>query len=616
MARTRLNVLSAWQDCHRCQRCGQREAVVAQRWPRGVRVVLLDTSMPVETQLFGALPPRLLDRARELAERLGLAGDEVVADALVACGAAESATPDEVAACAARFLEHQRGGSRPDLMVFLGRHTYALARRAGLIDAAGWSPLGWNGRVPVLLADGNVDDLVAAVANALRLQPAASPLPRSPLMRTMARPLLEVLGPHARHRIDAGSGWTTRGRPLRQADVERHLMAELAVGADSPDTTWPYVVLDLDRHDCVQAERFETTLKSVRRLFPQAFYVRSSASGGVHVYLKLPPKVRYLEAVKFMRVFLNVKGVRWYEANSVMTEVVEVPPEPPRLPFGPGSYALDIALPLEAQVMAFIGFVTSGSTRDYEGACRQVWQRVSSGTDRRFTPAVGRRLRALEGMPLTPATPPRLDPADPWSGLILRLSEELHEVGALGVPAYGTRTEYTRRLINELPQFIDESEAIEFVEHWLYLRRHKSKDWAGSGEAVARKTLEMVHDRYGRGLPLRAWRHIHPLVLAGHAHVIRSQRARVAIARDQLVATAFSVATKFFLDAAGERAISRFELEKFCRSDSAGTVRRMLEHGRWLLPTRPPVRRQRASMYRLAVGLWPARPGEPVIHRP
>lgn len=601
--------LPRWSDCRRCSRWQHREGVVAPKWPGSCSVLLLDEHMPVDCQILGELPPRLLRARTLLVSELGMSEKEVALDALCACGVAPDPTPDEVAACAARLS--QRAPSQLKLVGFVRERALSLARQAGLVRNDQWHPHGSYERAPTVLVE-DLDRLPQVVAQYLGRTP---PPPKKTAVACTSA-LLRALPQHDRYRIlrPTDGEWKTHRGPLTTGLVRQHLKGRLWVGPDSPTEHWNYVVLDVDVHGALQRSKFTSTLGKLKSHFRNACFVQSSSSGGVHVYLRLPPGVKYGRAVLRVRAYLNLKGLRWVAHDKLIAEAVEVPRQPPRLPFGAGSFLLNSTDDIGEQCREFINYITTAPTTYYERIVEEVDGKVHWGASRRFTPAVGRRLRELAEAQYGGEAAPVLEPGDPWNSVVHNLSEAERTIATRGVVAYGTRFADTKRLVDALTDLVPEGAAVTLMGYWLNNRNHASKDIASRPQLTYRETMDLVRRAYKYGLPERAWRGrgiSYDVIQAYFAHP-RVHQFRVS----SVLKTAFYIAKKFYVVGVSERSVTALEFERFTGKNTAREVRAILTRGNtWLVQCSSPVPGQKATGYRL-IKYWPLRPGERVLHQP
>ena len=637
--------LEGWKECERCERHRSRLGVYAPKWPDRVRVVIMTLNATMDVQLMqrdGIVVERLVSM---FAHRLDLAHDEIVGDVLVACGMGPRPGPDEIAACSARFAIQARLAARPSVVVFVGNATKAMAIAAGLLDDRGnFAPCGTTLVVQVLVVDpGDPEPGLRSAALALNILPGV-PIARSQPSRTTdtAKRLLDVLGDHEGHgELKQGHAkWSRhRCRALTTELVDRHLKGELFVSAFRPTGAWRFVVLDVDRHNSIQANYLDETLLEVQRHFPNSLAITSSASGGAHVYVALPEGVRYQEAALWVKVYLTAVGLRWKVLGVVTSELVEVPSHPPRLPFGVGSMIRGSVKPLDVQIEQFVEFVLHGRFTDYE---RMIERLNAFKIERRvpfsmsWTPAHPLRIArwlAEKELGIDRKKKPKLGASDPWRRIVTSkmLPHHLAHVAANGVPSYGTRHRWTRELIKWLADVVDRETLQRLMPHWLQSRRHISRDIDADLEAVTIRTAELVDAHYQKlaGVPVRVWTIVEADVRAAHPrevalarmnyNVFHNRKARVKRPRelgvDLLLVTAFFILRGFFEAGSKTRPVPRREFMRFAKKNAAD-VEKILTRGHWLRLTSPAVQGVSPRCYLLVGETWPAMPGEERIYLP
>lgn len=678
MGRRRLRGLRDWDDCERCSRCQGTPGRFTPEWPQHVKVVVLcEAWAPVSLTL--ERPDPLVERlASDLRDSLCLAPDEVMADALVACGLSGEATIDAVAACTERLISATEDGRVPTVVLAMTPRVLGLLRWSGVIDEGGtWAPAcpPTQGRPKVLVHDGDAARTVKLVADALGRHVTMDNEAREPLLQR-AGALFRALRGHAHRKVrEIDGGWTRHAAPLTTRLVKAHLAGNRWVAPASPDRDWRYVVIDIDRHNALQAQKFESTLQQVNRLFGDGFVVNSSPSGGVHVYIRKPRGLPYRHAAEILRAFLFLQGVGWAAAPGhpeVRSQLVEVPDDPPRLPFGRGSRIPGSAEPIEVQLDQFFTFLARDGTSDFDLALARVRgeiQRTRGGKPReRWTPAeLGRLHTTLIDAELglrTSREIPALPDTDPWYPWLRRLPRGVAVVATTGIPAYGTRTTWTLRLVRELRRLVNEAEAQRLMLHWLDARPHNSVDLARSPGAVRQETLEILRAQYVRGVPVRVWNEIvrgietalytgkpptgaigcgsptgaaptDGAVLEVSGSSINPQRPGGAapewgppdlfdwrlptkrFPREVVLDTAFAIVTRFFTKNVQRRPIPAREFAAFVRPGDVPDMRLLFSFlpgtVGWLVPSGGPERGRAAAKYELAPLLWPALPGEELL---
>lgn len=643
-----MKSLPLWNDCTRCSRHEHRVAVFAPAWPPSVRVVVIGLAASRAAQGAQSHDPKILRLIETLRDGLGLGPEECVADHLLACGLGRRVTADQVAACGTRFVEQEKQwGARLEAVVVVGREAQSLVLESGLVNMKAnpwaWAPIGTGQSCAVVLVEDPAQILadVGAVLGISVRKPRR--LPRSRLA-ARAPELLSVLGRHDGHRTKRGetADWRTLRRSISAVLLQEHLKGRLWVAPHGTTGAWPYVVLDVDRHNAVQEQAFDTTLQKLKRHFPNSLFVQSSSSGGVHVYVRLPKGTHYRTAARWMRAYLTLRGIRWKKITGVdgkviQAELVEVPPQPPRLPFGAGSSIVGANKPLLQQLDQFLGFITSKAPREYTRAKNhaiRMLRREGLEFSGRWTPARRRRLDAwmiCEEVGLTDKkAPARLPAGDPWLAVELKdLPQHLRQVALTGIPAYGTRVRWTHALVEALVDRVPEDDVRALMAHWLKGRAHASEDIAADLEYVIQETDVIITGVYWRlrGVPQRFWTAIEdelrrfwqafrrppsPQLPPLHLQQVRApHRFRF----DDLRRTAFFIARAFYAEGEQERAIFAEEFERFTGSNTAHDVQELLtKAGSWLHYTSPPAAGVVARRFKIL--LWPRRRGEPSLYIP
>ena len=609
-----------WTDCTRCPRHEHRFAVRSLRWPPTAQVVLLTSHASRTEQACGGLAPRVARLRESIQAAFGFSEDQVIADSLAACGIG-APRPGDVAACSRRFLDQS---ATPTVVVLIGKATAALARLAGLLDQSTWQPVG---TAPVSAIVTEHEDAIAALSAYLRQAPSlAPPQPRAALS-LLAPDLYRTLGPCEGYAVKKpGKEWVRSSRRgLRQTDVCHHLEGRHWVAPFRPRGLWPFVVLDIDRHDAIQEQCFAQTMTKLMALLPNSFVAQSSESGGRHVYVRLPDDVRYDNATTWLRAYLLLHEVRFAEkaaaGKRLRSELVEVKNHPPRLPFGLGSVIPGSALPLEAQLRQFLAWVNTSDSGDYNKAHEEASKEFSA--PRRWNYTTLKRVTAavLEREAGPCEHEGKLQPNDPWLGVHASLPKHLRGVVLSGIPAYGTRTAWTTALIATLSDHVDEPTAHALVEHWLRTRRHQSEDVAEDLEQVVREAHERVTKHYNRvqGVPVRIWSQIEHLVNVAlrEARLLGKDRFPYlrnsqSLVSTEALATAFFVARGYFEAGVRQRQVPEREFAAFCGKNQAHDMQELLTWSSgWLYFSTKAVPQVSARSYELS--FWPALPGEPAL---
>lgn len=650
MGRSLLKLLPAWEDCRRCERHRHRLGIFAPAWPAAAKVIVLDVVATPATQIVGKADPPVRRVIEELRERLGLDEDQCVGDVLVACGVGARVSPDEVAACASRLATQAPCEDGPRVVAFLTNAAFMLAQDAGLVCTVdgrlAWKPVGSTSAADIVVVENN-DKMAESIAGCLgRTCRPPAPEPGRAALALRAPALFGVMGDHLGVRIleKGGRNWGTwKDYVVDEDALRRHLEGHHGwLSPFHPQGAWTYVVIDLDRHNAIQEEVFDETLKKVRRAFPSSIALTSSSSGGVHLYVPLPPAWEYAHAALIVRAFVTLKGLRWpqtSERRAIWTELVEVPQQPPRLPFGVGSGMLNSHKPLDRQLDDFLASLKRrAAAKDFERARDEVFKVLHVGDPGgALTPAARRKLeRKLLELEVEHVPAAELDPSDPWAALDphhkpkprAALSHAAWKVATCGVPAYGTRYRWTEKLVAELGDLVEPAEAEALMVHWLRHRPHLSAGIATDIDAAETATRMTIRRHYKRlaGVPVRIWKMVEKKIFSAY----RSLRTRPAalyllrrrpLARmqkldlDDVLATTFFVLRKFFQRKTDVRALPTAELARFVGKDDARLIRFLLaDGGQVLWRAGDPVVGKKSTVYRLV--LFRARAFEPRIFVP
>jgi hypothetical protein len=634
MGRSLVTLAERWKDCARCERHQRRLAVYAPVWPKGVEVVVLGAVASRAVQAAQMPGPDLLVVVDALQRELGLSENTCMPDHLAACGLDTRLTADEIAACAQRFMEHAASGACPNVIVLFGQKAQGLAIEAGLVDAAGstWKPAGAviPARVVTIEDHRTLGKGIQHVARLL--QKNIGPIRRESrtLLSAKAEDLLGVLGDHTKHGVlKAETSWNrSKRRSLGVRHIHAHLAGKYYVAPFHPKGAWPFVVIDVDRHNAVQEAVFRKTLGNLRKLFPKSLFIRSSPSGGIHLYVRLPPGVSYADGALTLRAFVTLRKLRWHNAGGrerpLRAEIVEVPDQPVRLPFGYGSFLLGSTKPLHEQLDEFIQFVQRADHGDFDKASRYVDKELQVGG---HSPLVrhGMLLKSMlreevRGMPWLP-----LGDTDPWQKVIEKLPDPLQIIVAYGIPAYGTRHRWTRALVEQLVDLVPPEDVQSLMRHWLHNRDHESEDWEVDPALVERQTATIIEDIYKKlhGVPEEFWKRIEQNIVTTfqvnsrarvgspeHSFMAARMRWHFQFKLEDMLRTAFFIARRFFELGRRERTVSFREFGRFVGKDKARVMRRMIVGtGEWLWQTASAEPGKHARIYRLTDIVWPPAPG-------
>lgn len=621
--------LPLWNDCVRCERSKTRLGVLATRWPRGVQIVVLADRARRGSQAAGALDPDILRVVEAIRDSIPLPTDAVVGEILVACGLGEL-LDDHAAACSPRFIANVEAEARPRVVMFLDDRAATLAKLAGMFDGTSFAPIGWGAPTPALVWNGAPTIRALAAHLGQPLQPVPGVARGN--IAAMAPDLLGVLGEHrSRGRRDLGAqGWRRyKNWPLTITAVRAHLSQKVWLAPFHPRGPWPFVVIDIDRHNALQEVEFHATLRAARREFPDAFVVQSSASKGVHVYVRLPPEVEYEQAALIVRAFLTLKGLRFTGKNNnrVASELTEVPEQPVRLPFGLDSHVPGSPKSLEAQLRDFIAFAKKkpNSASSFIAAKKAVYAKLKL----RGAWKHEHREKIREWLLLKEAGGGKAAPlpaTDPWAPIIKTLPRKmfpkaLRRIAVTGIPAYGTRTRWTMALAEHVE--LDAAETL--MLHWLRSRDHVSEDVESDMAATEAQTSKIVRDAYKKvGVPVRAWEAAKKDI-GTYFHALRSPHfGRHATARrlkdpsaftvTDLYDTAFAILRKFYERGSSTRRINSREFGQYAGKNNAADIEKVLTSGKWLKFVGHAIEGKQSRTFALAQELWPRRPYEECLH--
>lgn len=612
-----------------------------------------------------ARSPRAEAFAFELAFKLNVNQADVVVDVLLACGLGHESAADHIAACSARFVENTKKYGSPDVVIVVGQHARAAVIGAGLIDGQYWAPVG-AARSPAFVTQtwslprGTAADISRVLGTKCRIGRA----PKKDL--SIAQKLLGALG--------WGDGSASRGRtaeswkrrktsPLTVERVDMHLRGKCFWAPFRPRGEWPFVVVDADRHDALQEFHAAETMKQLRQHLPSGFFIESSTSGGLHVYVKLPPNVQYHEAATWLEAYFALKKLLVLEKKVaragrplaiLRSSRLEVPRHPVRLPFGHGSSIVKArshagsqpADTARTKVNAFIDWLQASSTTDFERAQQFVMAQLK--INGRWSLEKKALLeRSIEEAHVAGFSTATLPHNDPWFNIVPQLTagdRALRVIASRGVPAMGTRTRWTERLVDVLFDIVPPDEAEQLMLHWLRDREHNSEDIEidpPGVEAALRRKIE-AKKKIVQGVPMRVWTAVEERLQRGWGILHTTQKpgwmlpvemarrlrpllqpgtlSELAERHDWLRRTAFFILRRFFDRRArttdgsdGERPIPRREFSAFLPNDMQAAVKEFFLLAGWLGISGRYEKGVSARKFKLAGDLWPSIPGEDVL---
>jgi hypothetical protein len=569
-----------------------------------------------------------------------LAARDVHVDALLACGPSSEALPHEAAACAQRIEDQAILNPWPvDLVVLVGDYTARLARNAGLLSASGFL-LGKANRRAVTVRewwDVGVDPAWNVLGSAPLQSAPALPSPSA------AEPILTALVA----RRSAGHAWRPIGGEWKrvrsragQDEVRDHLAGKGWLSPFLPIGDWPYCVLDVDIHNAIQYAHYDATFSVLRRLFPKSLVFTSSASGGCHFYVRLPPGVAYADAALWLAEYVLSHGLLFHTSTpgrfatahgTVATRIVEVPVHPPRLPFGLGSSLRGHPEPTQA-VAHFGQWLASTDCADFNRAQNFVAQ---GRRQKRRWPERAAWVRAfmheLELEALGPKTRKPLPPTDPWHPYLPKLSRSLAVLATRGCLAFGTRTGSMVRLADALTELVDPVAAKALLRYWIENRPHSSEDIHSAMDDVLTFGDRCIDEAFaGLGLPEEVWKRAEQKIRTVYANVATGH-SPISLTETECGRAAFYVMGLFYQAGRGQIPIAAEQFGLALRDDDIGglpvrrpnqsrvaEVRTAMTSINLIKMVRSPVPVARvAGEYELEPPFWPPPPaGGSVVYRP
>ncbi|UQA57483.1 hypothetical protein [Polyangium aurulentum] len=596
-------------------------------------VVVIAAAASRTSQAVGHLDPTLERLVEEIRARWGLAADEVHGDVLLACGPSRPGAAHEVAACFQRLEDQtELGEQTPKLVVLLGHQTARLARLAGALNAQG-ARLG-RARVPAVVIS-SLEDIGTDPAWEVLGPPTAGPLHHITYGPAAEALLWRVIHGrthgHAFRELD-GPWQRFPGRRPARGDVEAHVAGGGWLSPFQPVGTWPYVVLDVDLHHAAQGATFDATLAQLRQLFPGSKFYRSSDSGGVHVFVKLPDGTTYAEGAVTMAEYLAKKSLligrvpsRSEGKGDIFFRRIEVPAHPPRLPFGRGSAWLDG--PAANAVADYEHWLQNDAARDYLHAKQETEKtgiRVVKGRWTERAAWVRTYIHNLELAAFPAGGAKSLMPPDPWAPLLPKLAPVVQDLVLRGCPAYGTRTAVMQRLADALAELVEPPVARELLRYWVNHRDHRSEDIELDREAVIAAVDEFVDAAFAEQgfVPEAVWAIAERRIDAFY----NASTVPLLLTRDQCRRATFNVLRLFYrrsrcvIPIAGERFGLALKEERAGDLPKRRPFRNQVARARKTLMTLGLLRevtpadrhRHRAAEYELLPPYWPppTSPGE------
>ena len=512
--------------------------------------------------MIGGPDPRPQRVAEEICALYKLKRLDVHVDVLLACGSANGGEGHEVAACAQRLEDQATFNAWPlELVVLHGHHAARSARSAGLLTSAGFR-LGGKDREVVIVRDASEvgEGPEWSVLGSLRRKTLKAKY-------SSIAGLPELLWQTVESRC-TGHAWRPRDgeweRVRGAAPFDRfedHVQGVGWLSPFRPIRFWEYCVLDVDLHNAIQDREHEATVRKLKKLFKTSLFFTSSASGGLHVYVRLPPKTRYADAVVWLAEYLMLHSLlihksspRRFAADTgpVATRIVEVPLHPPRLPFGFGSELDGFPDPAKA-VARFERWLKAEDFTDFTAARTHV--ETHRGSTRGRWPWRAEWVRTyvndLELEALAVPKPKALTPTDPWLPYVPRLARNAATLVTHGCLAFGTRTAVMDRIADALVQLVEPDEARVLLRYWVEHREHNSEDIHIAKRRVLDHADDLVKKKFaGRGVPTAVW-------VAVEAEIRQKYSAGVVhhdgLAENECLRAAFYILRLFYGDGRARR---------------------------------------------------------------
>jgi len=525
------------------------------------------------------------------------------------------------------------------LVVLLGDHAARMARDAGLLTAAGF-----------LVADRRIPATVVREVGDVGIGPEwaalGTPVKFSPVVRypTAVEVLWGIVqgrcSGHAWKPIDGE--WRRSFEKPGQELVHAHIEGRGWLSPYRPYGAWPYCVIDVDLHNAIQSRAHDDVMRRLTAQFPRSLVLRSSATWGIHLYVRLPEGMAYTDAAIWLSEYLLVNDLMFERAEPgpfatatgmVATKLVDVPLHPPRLPFGLGSGLRGTPDPAAA-VERFTRWLTSADSSDFDEARTLVEQkrpRTKRWPERAAWASTFVHELELEALGMRDREK-KLLAGDPWAPYMARLAPSLRVLVSRGCLAFGTRTATMMRIVDALADMVDPDEARRLLRHWVEHRDHHSEDIHGAREEVLAFGDRLIDDAFaGRGVPEAAWLHGDAQISAMFAH-IKSGRARdFGLTLEECRRAVFYILRLFFAERSGNIPIAGEQFGLALRDDNFGGLpvqrpnRNRVAHVADALirlgvieRTRPASHADhRAAEYALRPPYWPPPPtGSPIVFRP
>src|ERR1039457_4534939 len=307
--------------------------------------------------------------------------------------------------------------------------------------------------------------------------------------------------------------WLIDDGPDRASDnrIARHLTGEEALASFGLHRA-SVLTLDLDRHGDFQRINFDDTLAKTRALFPRAFPLRSSSSGGAHLLIFLTNEVNYKELAGLARLFLHRHGLGEVPVGDSLYERVEIPANGVRLPLGPGSYPLLKGFDESSPVLEMLGaMVEHAETQAVDPLTLFTAERADVDMHiekTRWPVTLANRIRAAQALlheeqqntrrSITKDAVERLLESDHYGSLFKAAPDFVKRLYAVGIETYGTRWRATKRIPVWLAaRGCSKAKAVRILEHWVMNRRHVSHDIQNNIDRIIKDLPKVVKSAFG-----------------------------------------------------------------------------------------------------------------------
>ncbi|HWA24386.1 MAG TPA: hypothetical protein VG734_01835 [Lacunisphaera sp.] len=582
----------------------------------------MSETVSAESQAAGVPDRILVDAVTAIERECGLKQGECVGDVLAACGT-DAPTPDDVAACSARFSGSAL--ATLELVILLGPDAYRLARLAGLLMNGNWQPHPQNRGVAVVHALHIGEAAVAACKYLVGTKPARQ---RKGPTLVSDDDVAQVAGLLGAHRFT--SKWTgSNYNQVPARGVREHLRGRTLL-AVAPRKDWRFVVVEVLRQSAVQHAAFQETMDQLVKLLPGAIALAGDNGGWVYVPV---PSVRYIQAALYLRAFLGIHELLWCDVGCdgslVRVSITAVSTGRLVLPFAGGSRFVNNKSNFSAQVQQFVQAVQLDKGQLYADIVATVREKcglrsVWSATTKR---KIGQFLFANSVAHLKPATLPPNALSSSWSSALQVLSIPAQDIAIHGSSTWDSIEVWAAELLTELGRRLPRDQVEALMREWAAERQHAGLSRGGSSDVVRR--IDMAVARYyanRTGVPVRFWdsmkshvsRNYHRALQRGNGLHFgqRAPRAANQLALPDLLATAFSIAEQFYRGRINERKIWEERFEEFTGDSTASDVEKILTRHSWLVMVRKAVPDVAPRVYRLASRFWPARPHESRVYAP